>query len=141
MLLTNDVAVEESLEVIIAVVGNLGGVEDGVDIGHGTEMTGTSLVVDDTDALLAADGIGDAVETVDITTCNAVAPGNLHALLEAEDREGCQATIGLDEQTHIADDDFAIDELQTVEITPIFQFAADGGIDGTADGAVFCDHP
>ena len=36
MFLTNDVTVEESLEVIIAVVGNLGGVEDSIDIGHRT---------------------------------------------------------------------------------------------------------
>ena len=116
MFLTNDITVEEGLEVIIAVVGNLGGVEDSIDIGHRTEMAGTGLVVDDTNALLAADGIGDAVETVDITTCNAVAPRYLHALLEAENGKGRQAAIGLDEQTHIADDDLAVDELQTIKI-------------------------
>ena len=68
-LLPNDVTIEEGLEVVIAVVGNLGGIEDGINIGHRTEMTGPRLVVDDTDALLAADGIGDTVEAVDITTC------------------------------------------------------------------------
>ena len=116
MFLTNDVTIEESLEVIVAVVGNLGGIEDSVDIGHRTEMTGTSLVVDDANALLAADGIGNAVETVDITTSNAVAPRYLYALLEAENGKGRQATIGLDEQSHIADNDLAVDELQAVEI-------------------------
>ena len=67
--LADDVAVEEGLEVIIAVVGNLGWVEDCIDVRHGLRTAGTGLVVDYTDALLAADRVGDAVETVDDTSC------------------------------------------------------------------------
>lgn len=137
MFLTNDVTIEEGLEVVIAVVGNLGRVEDRIDIGHGTEMTGTGLVVDDTDAFLAADGIGDAVETVDVTTDDGLVPWHVYTLLKTEDGEGGQTTVGLDEQTHILDNHLTVDDLEAVEdLGGVIQFTANGGIDGTADGAV-----
>ena len=34
----------------------------------------------------------------------------------AEDGERCKAAICFDEQTHVFDDDLAVDELQTIEI-------------------------
>ena len=136
-LLPNDVTIEEGLEVVIAVVGDLGGIEDGIDIGHRTEMTGTGLVVDDTDAFLAADGIGDAVETVDVTTDDGLVPWHVYTLLKTEDGEGGQTTVGLDEQTHILDNHLTVDDLEAVEdLGGVIQFTANGGIDGTADGAV-----
>ena len=118
-------------------VGNLGRVEDSIDIGHRTEMTGTGLVVDDTDAFLAADGIGDAVETVDVTTDDGLVPWHVYTLLKTEDGEGGQTTVGLDEQTHILDNHLTVDDLEAVEdLGGVIQFTANGGIDGTADGAV-----
>jgi len=131
----DNVAVEEGLKIVIAVVGDLRRVEDGINIGHGTEMTGTGLVVDDTDALFAADGIRDAVEAVDDTTGNGIAQGHVDGELKAEDSEGRQTTVGLNKQTYITNDDLAVDELESID-NPMIQFAADGGIDSAADSAV-----
>ena len=35
-MLAYNMAVEERLEIIVAVVGDLGGIEDGLNVGHGT---------------------------------------------------------------------------------------------------------
>ena len=151
-MLSDDVAVEECLEVIIAVVGNLCGVEDGFDIGHRTEMTGTGLVVDDADALLTSSEVGDTVETVDDTTDLCLSPRHGYTFFEAEDGERCQTAVGLDKQTHIFDHHLAVDKLETVEnhgdwsmiarairitrrvILILKEFGADGGIDGALNG-------
>ena len=137
--LADDVAVEEGLEVVVAVVGDLGGGEDGIDVGQGTEMAGSGLVVDDTDAFFATDGIGDAVETVNDATHHAVAPGHGDGELEAEDGEGGQAAVGLDEQADVADDDLTIDKLETIETLNFMiceELGAYGIVDGTGDGGV-----
>ena len=66
--LGDDDAVEEGLEVVVAVVGDIGGIEDGGDIGEVLQSAGACLVIDDADTVLACLGVGDAVETVDDTT-------------------------------------------------------------------------
>ena len=63
--LGDDVAVEEGLEVIVAVIGDVGWIEDGSDVGQGLQSVGTCLVVDHADTVLARLRIGDAVEAVD----------------------------------------------------------------------------
>lgn len=112
----DDVAVEEGLKVVVAVVGNLGRVEDGVDVGHGPEVAGAGLVVDDADAVEACLWVDNAVETVDVAADDGAAPRHFYALLEAEDGEGRQSAVGLDEQPHVSDNDLAVDELKAVEI-------------------------
>ena len=138
-MLADYVAVEEGLEVVVAVVGDLGGVEDGIDVGQGTEMTGSGLVVDDTDAFFASGRVGDAVETVDDATHHAVAPGHGDGELEAEDGEGGQAAVGLDEQADVADDDLTVDKLETIETLNFMiceELGAYGIVDGAGDGGV-----
>ena len=115
MMLADDMAVEEGLKVVVAVVGNLRGVEDGIDVWHGTEMTSSCLVVDDADTILARDWVGNAVETVDDAANLCLTPRHRDGMLKAEDGEGRQTAVGLDEQTYVADDDLAVDELETVE--------------------------
>jgi hypothetical protein len=115
MMLADDMAVEEGLKVVVAVVGNLRGVEDGIDVWHGTEMTNSCLVVDDADTILACGGVSDAIETVDDAAYLCLIPRHGNGMLEAEDGEGRQTAVGLDEQTYVADDDLAVDELETVE--------------------------
>ena len=55
--LADDVAVEEGLEVIVAVIGNLGWIENGINVGQWAEMSCASLIVDDAYAVFAADGV------------------------------------------------------------------------------------
>ena len=132
-MLADDMAVEKGLEIIVAVVGNLCGIEDSLDVGHGTEMTGTGLVVDDADTFFATDRIGNAVKTVNNTTNLCISPRHVYALFEAEDGEGRQTAVGLDEQVHIFDDDLAVDELETIEMVEP-QCVTYGSVDGTLDG-------
>ena len=117
--------------------GNLCGVEDGVDVGHRTEATAASLVVDNPDTFLATHGVCDAVETVNDTSHEGVAPRHPYALLDAEDGEGRQTAVGLNEQPHVFNDDLAVNELQAVEVEGSVwrvEFGLDGGVDSTLDG-------
>ena len=79
-------------------------------------MTGTGLVVYDADTFFSADGIGDAVKTVNDATNLCLSPRHVYALFEAEDGEGRQTAVGLDEQTYVFDDDLAVDELESVKV-------------------------
>ena len=133
LMLADDMAVEEGLEIIVTVVGNLGGIEDGLGVGHGTEMTGTGLVVDDADTFFATDGIGNAVKTVNDTTNLCLSPRHVYALFKAEDGEGRQTAVGLDEQAYVFDDDLAVDELEAIEVVEP-QCVTDGIVDGALDG-------
>lgn len=120
-MLADDVAVEKGLEVVVAVVGNLGGIEDGIDIGHRAEMTGTGLVVDDTDTLLTCGGVDDAVEAVDNAADFCLSPRHGYTFFETEDSERRQTAVGLDKQSYIFDNHLAVDELEAVE-TLNFEF-------------------
>ena len=133
LMLADDMAVEEGLEIVDTVVGNLGGIEDSLNVGHGTEMTGTGLVVDDADTFFATDRIGNAVKTVNNTTNLCISPRHVYALFEAEDGEGRQTAVGLDEQAYVFDDDLAVDELEAIEVVEP-QCVTDGIVDGALDG-------
>ena len=126
----HDVAVEEGLEVVVAVFLDVGGVEDGVDIGQGFQAAGTGLIVYDSDVILACFWIGHHIEAVDEASNLPVAQLVGDGLFEAEDGEGREAAIEFEQLAHVADDDFAIDDLQAVEQGQI-EFLADGGIDGS----------
>ena len=115
VLLADDVAVEEGLKIVVTMVGYLSGVEDGFDVWHWLQTTGTGLVVDHPYALLSAGSVGDAVQTVNDSADGGITPGHVDGVLKAEDGEGRQETVGLDEQTHVLDDHLAVDELQTVK--------------------------
>lgn len=58
----HDVGIEQGLQVVVAVVVDAGGVEDGIQVGQGLEVAAARLVVDDADA-----AVGQAVQTVDAT--------------------------------------------------------------------------
>ena len=123
--LAHDVAVDEGLQVVVAVVLDVVGVEDGLDVGQVFLAKGTGLVVDDADTVAACLGIDDGVEAVD-DACDGGDDGlgavggsdvALHAdgFLETEDGEGRQAAVVLEQLTDIADDDLTVDELEAVE--------------------------
>ena len=125
----HDVAVEEGLEIVVAVFLDVGGVEDGVDIGQGFQAARASLIVYDSDEVFASFRIGHHVEAIDETTNLPTAEVVGHGLFEAEDGEGREATIEFEQLAHVTDDDLAIDDLQTIEQGQI-EFLANGGIDG-----------
>ena len=64
----------------------------------------------------------------------------IYISLESEDGEGRQATVEFDELAHVLDDDFAVDELQSVEgrhgsrrILDVEELDLDGLVDGALD--------
>ena len=59
-------SIEEGLEVVVAVVADVGGVENGSDIGEGLGMVVAGLVVDDTDSFCAVRE-GNLVDSVNNT--------------------------------------------------------------------------
>lgn len=77
---------------------------------------GARLVVDDTDELLAVEGVCDAVETVDESSGDGSAPGHVDGQFEAKNGEGCQTAVCFDKQAYVADEYLAVDELETVEV-------------------------
>ena len=76
---------------------------------------GARLVVDDTDELLAVEGVCDAVETVDESSGDGSAPGHVDGQFEAKNGEGCQTAVCFDKQAYGADEYLAVDELEAVE--------------------------
>ena len=112
----DDVRVEEGLEIVVAMVLQTFWGEDGIDVGEGFQPVAAGLVVDNADALGAV-GDGDEVEAVDgAADVEPLAGGgyavrHLDQTLEAEDGEGRQATVDLEELMDVVDDDLAVDEL------------------------------
>ena len=102
-------AVEERLEVVVAVIGDLCRVEDRVYIWHGLRKARACLVIDDSDALLAVGWVGDAVETVDDAAYDRLAPRHVGRLFQAQNGEGCQAAVCLDEEPQVSYDDLTVD--------------------------------
>ena len=127
-LLRHDVTVEEGLEVVVAVLLNVGRVEDGVDIGQRFQAAGARLVVDHADALFASDGVIDHVETVDKSTYLHVAQHHADRMFEAEDGERRQTTVEFQKLMDVMDDDLTVDDMQAVEQGQV-EFFVDGGID------------
>ena len=67
----NYARIEEGLEVVVAVMADVGGVEDGSDIGEGLGTVVAGLVVDDTDSFCAVrqcyfvDPVNNSTDIVD----------------------------------------------------------------------------
>ena len=135
--LADDITVEEGLEVVVAMVFQTLWVEDGIDISERLQTAAACLVVDDADALLAVGG-GDQVEAVDGATDGYLRASRGHTvrhldeIFEAEDGEGRQPAVDLEELMEVTDDDFTVDDLKTVEFKG-FQFFMDGIVDSTVD--------
>ena len=131
-------------------VVDAGGVEDGLYVGQILLAAPAGLVVDHADALAAGGGVGDAVEAVDDAADGSgerllVADGgngiwHRDFLLKAEDGEGREPAVGLQQLAHIADDDLAVDELEAVErrqgarrVLDVEELALDGLVDNLLD--------
>ena len=118
----DNMAVEEGLEVIVAMVLQTLLGKDGIHIGKGFMLSTAGLIIYHAN-LICTIGGGDAVQTVDSSSkhrrkgfvAHRYSEFHLHEFLESEDGERRQTEVYLEQLTDIFDDYLAVDNLQTVE--------------------------
>ena len=111
-LAADDVGIEDGLQVVVAVVVNLRGVEDGIHVGHGLQPAAARLVVDHADALLRR-ALANQVEPVDAPADAPAADLVVDVALQPQDGERCQPAVNLKQLPEIVDDDLAVDDVQS----------------------------
>ena len=148
---SDDMAVEEGLQVIVTMVFQTFLGKDGIYISKGLESSTTGLIIDYANLFLSIQGC-DAVQTVDQTAkcggkgvaANSYLIIHPDIFFETQNGERRQATVDFKELSDVFDDDFTIDNLQTIErrqlagrIFDLEEFLFESLIDGTLD-VYFC---
>ena len=113
LLATDNIGIEQGLQVIVAMLVNLVRREDGIDIGQCLEVTAAGLIVHHSDAFLVG-ALMDEVKAV-------YAPAHLHGggvllidiVFESENGKGCQSAVDGDELAQIVDNHLAVDDVQS----------------------------
>ena len=124
-MLPHDDGIEHCLQIVVGMfLADVVGREDLCQfVDFAPEVAASGFVVNDTDVLFTGNRIGYLVQTVDAaadfdhTAAVGGGDGNLliYFLLIAFDGERCQTEVYLEKALQIADDHFAVDELQAVE--------------------------
>ena len=133
------VGIEQRLQVVVRMVVDVLGLEDGVDVGHGLQLARPRLVVDDTDALARGTLVYE-VQSV-YASADGDAPADTRrgrqrqftdgVGLESQDAEGCLPDVEGHELTEVLDDDLALDDVEAAlrEVGHLL-------VEGHADGAL-----
>ena len=117
LLTADDVCIEESLQVVVAVVVNLLWQEDVIHAAQRFQPMTACLVVDHADGVVV-----DEVETVNASThlqLRQRSIGNrqlkraVDVALQSENGKWCQTDINLDELSQVVYDDLTVDEVQS----------------------------
>ena len=95
-LLTYNVTIEESLQIVVAVIGNVGCIKDGIHICQILVLTGSGFVVDDADAILAGFRIRYHIQTVNVSANDRIAVRHIHTFLESDDGERRQFPVNFE---------------------------------------------
>lgn len=117
--MADDEGVEDGLQIVVGVhAANVGGVED---VGNGCGLFGgrvAGLVVNDADNGVLGVAV-DEVEAVDCTYDFDIlfsdADGCGDGFLESADGEGSEFAVDVQQLLDVTDDDFAVDDLESVE--------------------------
>ena len=107
----DDMAVEEGLQVIVAMTGDVGGVENGIDVRKVFLSMESRFIVNHAYAFKTGLRVGNLIETVYDAANLHILSIKCDRLLKAQDLERGMAAVSLEELTHISDDDFTVDDL------------------------------